>query len=342
MAREIEEPATMVNRRILISGLASYSVSAAFPARASTKQKFHVYMVLYRGWEEACSGFRDYLLSHDLDIHFTVRDIKQDLANIPSTIVDVRAQKPDLLFVWGTSTAISMLGPWDSPDPTRYITEIPSVFCIVTDPVGNRIVKSKVDTGRLATGVEYIAPLEAQLQAMRFYRPFHSVAVVHNPKEANSVSVVRELSRLSTKFNYTTHIFPLDVNANPSDSYGIAKKIDEAKETGVDWLYIPPDTLLNEIRHAYTSAANALKIPTFTATERYVRFSDGLAGLVSRYSSVGAFAGYKAQQILTGTKLVTDIPVESLTRFSYLIKLDTAHSLQCYPPIKLLKMAEVI
>ncbi len=53
------------------------------------------------------------------------------------------------------------------------------------------------------------------------------------------------------------------------------------------------------------------------------------------------FNAFKASQILTHEKPVSDIPIETLQRFSVLVNLCAAKVLKIYPPLGLLNYAEV-
>ena len=63
-------------------------------------------------------------------------------------------------------------------------------------------------------------------------------------------------------------------------------------------------------------------------------------GLVSNYSNAGAFAGYKAEQILARQDRRGNIPIETLQRFALVINMSTAAQLGVYPPLDLIKIAE--
>ena len=106
------------------------------------------------------------------------------------------------------------------------------------------------------------------------------------------------------------------------DGSGIPAMVAGFKAAGAEWLYIPPDTFLNDQRDALTAAALANHLPAFSATERFVTYSRGLAGLVCRYYNIGQFAGFKAEQILNGRPAGT-IPIQTLSRFSLLIRMQT-------------------
>ena len=67
-----------------------------------------------------------------------------------------------------------------------------------------------------------------------------------------------------------------------------------------------------------------------------------IAGLVSRYYSVGAFAAFKAEKIMMDGVPAETIPVETLSRMSYLIRMETARRLRVFPPVGLLRIAEPV
>ncbi|HEY4249943.1 MAG TPA: ABC transporter substrate-binding protein [Roseomonas sp.] len=327
----------MLPRRTL---LAAPALAFARPAAAQQQRPYRILMMLFRGWEEACDGFRDYFAARRIPVELIQRDIGQDLSRVPALVAEARAMRPDLVYIWGTSLAIAALGPWDAPDPARYLTDLPVVFNIVTDPVGNRIVQSREASGRLVTGTEYIAPVEVQMRAMARYRAFTKVATTFNPNERNSLSVVRQM-RDFLGGGVTELPVALDAAGRP-DPGSIPGLVAAAKRAGAEWLYIPPDTFLNDHRLVLTQAALQEALPCFSASERFVQFAEGLAGLVSRYYSVGAFTGFKAEQILRGGRAPGSIPVETLTRFSFLIRMETARRLALYPPVGLLRVAETV
>ena len=322
--------------------LAAAGIGLAAPALATGRPP-RILMILFRGWEEACDGFRDYFAARRMPVDLVVRDVQQDLSRVPAIVREAHAMRPDLVYLWGTTLTMAALGPWDAQDPDRHLTGIPAVFNIVTDPVGNRIVRSRAAPGRPVTGTEYIAPVAVQVEAIAAYRPFRAIAAPFNPRERNSVSVVEEMGRLLAARGaaFTPLPVPIRTDGRP-DPAAIPALLRQARRGGADWLYIPPDTFLNDHRALLTQTAIAEGLPTFSASERFVAFADGLAGLVSRYTSVGAFTAFKAEQILLGGRDPASIPVETLTRFSYQVRMATARLLGAYPPVGLLRIAEPV
>jgi putative ABC transport system substrate-binding protein len=321
--------------------LAAIALATPRVARAQHRRR-RILMLLFRGWEEACDGFRDYLAARRLDVELVVSNAEEDLSRVPEMVRQAQAMQPDLVYLWGTSLTMTALGPWDGHDPARHLHGMPAVFNIVTDPVRNRVVRSRAAPGRPVTGTEYIAPVAVQLRAMETYRPFRRAAALFNPRERNSVVTIEEMGELLAARGAAFERLAVPVVDGRPQAGAIPALVGAARRGGAQWLYIPPDTFLNEHRAALTAAALQEGLPSFAASERFVVFADALAGLVSRYYSVGAFTGFKAEQILFGGRAPESIPVETLSRFSYLVRMQTARRLRAYPPIDLLRIAEAV
>jgi len=116
----------------------------------------------------------------------------------------------------------------------------------------------------------------------------------------------------------------------------------ELKEAGAQWLYLPPDSYLGTLAEGIIiPTAMQLGLPTFASTEQLMQ-AGALSGLVSRYYNVGQFTAHKAEQILVGHQPASAVPVETLKRFSYQIRMPAARRLNLPPPLPMLSYAELI
>lgn len=70
--------------------------------------------------------------------------------------------------------------------------------------------------------------------------------------------------------------------------------------------------------------------------------SNALLAVASRYYSVGKLAAYQPKLILIDNSKPIDLPVLSLSRYSYVLNMDTARKLNLHPPILLLRYAEIV
>jgi putative tryptophan/tyrosine transport system substrate-binding protein len=328
-------------RRLFATALAAPFI--ATPLFAQDRRPHRIFMMLFRGWEEACDGFRDYFRTREIPVELIIRDARQQRAGIEEMVREAKDIRPDLVYIWGTTTAVVALGPWDNPNPRQHITDLPVVFNIVTEPVANRIVRSLEQPGRNATGTLYIVPPETQMRTMAAYRSFRKIGAIFSPAESNSVLTLQGIKRVGEAAGFTVLERPARLDAQRAiEAESILEHVADLRREGVDWIYIPPDTALQEQRMVLTNAAIEAGLPTFAASERFVSFANGLTGLVCRYYNIGQFTGFKADQILRQGKRPEEIPVETLNRFSFLINMRTANTLRFFPPLRMLRYAETV
>lgn len=333
-----------MTRRIVAAVLAALLLAApVLAAEPSKGQKpFRIYMALYRGWEEAAQGFKDYFTNQNIPVELIVRDAGQDKSKLKDFVAEAKALKVDLVFTWGTTVTQEMLGTHDAVDPAKHITDIPAVFAIVSQPVGSKVVPSLDSSGRNITGTSYLVPVETQLNLIQSYRPFSRLGMVYNPLEKNSLVAIEELKASGRTMGFDLIAVPVEVVEGKPSVASIPDKVAEVKAAGVDYLYIPPDTFLNVNRDVLTGAALERKLPTFAAAENPVLTSKAMMGGVYRYYTVGQLTAYKAEQILVHGKKPSEIPIDAPKRLSIIINMPVVRELGFYPPMNLLGLAEVV
>lgn len=325
------------------AGLAAAAVSGRAFAKGTPDDPFRIYRITYRGRTPVEDGFDNYLAANGVSVEFIERDAGRDTSKMPAFVEEIRELKPDLVYTWGTGVTLGAAGRYDAGDPSKYITDIPVVFALVSAPLKSGLVADLDHPGRNVTGAVHVVPTETQLRAMASYRAFTKLGVLFTPTEPNSVAIVEELGRLQETlgFELVAREFRIDGDGKPTAD-GVEDLIAEIKQGGAEWLYLLPDTFLGSVYDRVVPAALAEKLPTFGAAELAVREGGALVALVSRYYSVGQLAASKAIKILSGEALPEDIPIETLSRFSLIINMEVAKELELYPPIEMLNYAEVI
>lgn len=310
---------------------------------AVAQRPYRIYAITFRGMTDVERGFQEYFAARRIPVQITFRDLARDNSKMAGFVEEIRQTRPDLIYTWGTSVTLGVVGPYDAVDRAKHITDIPVVFTLVAAPVLAKIVPDLKQPKRNVTGVFHVAPTETQIRAMTSYRPFKSIGMLYTPTEQNSVVVVDEVREIARKqgFSVVAKPFKLD-GAKKVTSEGAADMIREMKEQKVDWLYLPPDSYLNTItKNLVIPAANQNNLPTFASTEGLME-TGALMGLVARYHSIGQFTAYKAEQILVQKLPASRIPVETLTRFSLQVRMDVAELLKLQPPLPMFNYAELI
>ena len=328
----------------LVAIVATSLLASDRDARAqSASRPLRIYAITFRGMTDVERGFQDYFAARRIPVQITFRDLNRDASRMPAFIDEIRRTRPDLVYTWGTSVTLGVVGSYDSVDPTQNITDIPVVFTLVAAPVLAKIVPDLKSSRRNVTGVYHVAPTEAQIRAMASYRPIKSIGILYTPTEQNSVVVVDEVREVSKRMGFSVIAKPLKLDASKKvTSEGAPEMIRELKAQNVDWLYLPPDSYLGtQAKNVIIPAAMEARLPTFASTEQLME-TGALTGLVSRYTQIGQFTAYKAEQILVNKVPANKIPVETLTRFSLQVRMDVAEALKLPPPLPMFNYAELI
>ncbi|KAF0815372.1 hypothetical protein IGB42_00453 [Andreprevotia sp. IGB-42] len=311
-------------------------------ARAAEQKPYRVMMLLYRGSTDAERGFMDYLKAR-LPVEFIVRDAAEDKEKIPGFIAEAKKLKPDLIYTFGTSMTLATVGKADNANPAGTISNIPVVFNIVADPVGSKLSHTLASSGRNLTGVSHLVPMADQLKAAERLGKIGRLGVVYNPQEPNSLLAVKDLQDNAARFGYT--LLPAAIaldDAGKATPEAIAAAVQQLLIGKIDYLYLPSDSSLIQQADAIVAPATAAGVPVISATEAPIRKNGALMGLVGNYYNAGAFAGYKAEQILLKRKTAAAIPMETLQRFSLVVNMQTARALKRYPPLEEFRIAELL
>jgi len=296
-----------------------------------------IYMALFRGVTEAEQGFMDYLNSQvGLDVTYVFADAESDRENVANFPEDIRRIKPDLIYTFGTTVTLTIAGTEADANANDNITDIPIVFNIVADPVGAGLVNQMNNpSGRNLTGTSHLVPIPTQVNAIQELGEFKHIGVLYNANEQNSILQVKNIQQVIESGTTGMDITSFAIDSDVDPAVAIRQAVSRAGDMNVDILYLPSDSYLIANGELIAVAASAEQIPIFSATDGPVQAGHALAGLVSKYYLVGQFAGFKALQILQGAQ-VSEVPIETLTKFNTVINLDMADKVDYYPPVNLL------
>jgi putative ABC transport system substrate-binding protein len=115
---------------------------AAAPASTAPNsgKPFRIYAITFRGMTDVEKGFADFFASRKIPVQITYRDLNRDPTRMPGFLEEIRATKPDLIYAWGTSVTLGVVGPYDGIVKGQHITDIPVVFTLVAAPTLAKIV----------------------------------------------------------------------------------------------------------------------------------------------------------------------------------------------------------
>ena len=333
----------MLDRFFVCFGLSFVFLATPLRADFSVTDPAQIHMVTFRGCEEACSGFRDYFADRNLPVEVTVTDIGRNRSLLPDVVARLREEEPDLVVSWGTSVSTALIGPIGDGNETP-LGDIPVVFMIVADPVRSDLIKDYDASGRATvTGVRNRVPEEAQIRTLFEYFEPDAIGILNDPAEANSVYNTEAITPLAETLGFEliseTYAIGPDGLADPAE---IPVKIADLAAKGAEAIYVGSSSFNLEHAEAFTAAALEHGLPVFSAYEQMVSDADALMAVANSYVNVGKLAATQAHAILFEGAIPGDLPIATLNRYSVIINMRVARTLELYPPIQLISIAEIV
>lgn len=330
---------------VVLLVLANSFIWPATDTLAQAKKEFTIYMVFWRGCEEACEGFKEYIAETGIDAELIIRNANRDKAILPTFVEEARALEADLIVTWGTSVTRGIAGTLADQGNPRFINDIPVVFMVVADPVGSQVIVSYEKTGRAnVTGTRNRVPEVVNINTIRSYFPaFKRLGLLYNTNEHNSVIKVKELEDLAKTMNFELVALELELGSDGKPkTESISVRMAELEAADVDFIYLGSSSFLDVHRDIFTQSAVDHGIPVLSPYERLVRDSHALLSIAARYHDVGKLAGRQVKSILIDGETPGDLPVLSVDQYAYVINMTTAKKLNMFPSVEILQIAETV
>ena len=331
----------------LVAGLLAILLVVPPPGYSQEKgggedgRPYRILAVVWRGETEVEEGFRDYLDQRGIPYELTVRSLELDRGNAPPIIEEIRRTKPDLIYTWGTGATLSIVGSVDTDTPEKFIRDIPAIFVMVAYPQVANIIRSFENTGRMVSGVSFLAPLDVQLNVIRAYRPFRKLVAIYDETARNSRINIEQLREAVPESGMEFLALPVPLNENGKpDPATLPDLIRQAKSEGADVLYIGPDAFFTRHGPTYTRTAIDSGLPVFASTQVTLKSSHSMFGLVSNYYTLGKLAGLQAERILVDGISPRNLPIAQLSRFKLWVNIDVVKALGVYPPMNMISIAD--
>ena len=302
----------------------------AIPARAQTQVRRIGVLALEgptRRLLEETLKQRGWTLGRDLKIEYRMYNGDTDQAHRYAR--ELISLKPDVLYaVTNTSMAALQLEG----------STIPTVFAMVSDPVGRHYVDSFSKPGRNVTGfTPFVPSLGGKwVSILTEVAPdIQRIGLVYNPEPGNNAAAFREsIDQIAGESGIVA------VEAPSGDSSDIERLILSLKEKPHSGLVFLPDAFTWTIRAHLTALIGQCGLPAIYPLRGFVD-AGGLISYGVNMDTIFVGAASYIDRILRGAS-PADLPIQAPTEFELIVNQKAARQLGLKLPTTLLVRAEEV
>lgn len=218
-----------------------------------------------------------------------------DCTNFAKNMV---AANYDMIIAIATPAAKSAFAATDD-------TEIPVIFCAVSDPVAAGLVESMDAPGYLCTGTSDVLDLEAQVALIKAMQPeVKSIGILYTSSEDNSITNLKNFKAICDKEGIEVVATAVQGASDiPSAAEELASKVDCINN-------FTDNNVVNNLSVVLT-AADKYGIPVYGSEEEQV-INGCLASVSIDYVALGRVTGEMAVSVLKGADAFAT-PVKTIT-----------------------------
>ncbi len=248
--------------------------------------------------------------------HQTGSDASAD-ADCATYAGNMVAQNYDMIIAIATPAAISAYAATEG-------TDIPVIFCAVSDPVEAELVSSLENPGDLCTGTSDILDLSAQLDLIQAMQPdVETIGILYTTSEPNSISHLASFREIAGERGITI------------DAVGIQNDADipaaaEALASRVDCINNFTDNKVVTNLSIVLDAANNAGIPVYGSEITQVE-AGCLASVSIEYVALGRVTGEMAVHVLNGADITT-MAVKTIADATPVVNTDVLETLNMSIP----------
>lgn len=184
-------------------------------------------------------------------------------------------------------------------------TDIPVIFCAVSDPVTAGLVENMEAPGYLCTGTSDVLDLEAQVALIKAMQPeVKSIGILYTSSEDNSITNLKNFKAICDKEGIEVVATAVQGAADiPAAAEELASKVDCINN-------FTDNNVVNNLS-VVLNAADKYKIPVYGSEEEQV-VNGCLASVSIDYVALGNVTGEMAVSVLKGED-ASAMPVKTIT-----------------------------
>lgn len=237
-----------------------------------------------------------------------------DCANFAKTMV---AQKYDMIYAIATPAAQAAYAATEG-------TEIPVIFCAVSDPVSAKLVDSMDAPGGLCTGTSDILDLDAQVDMIQAMQPdVKSIGILYTTSEPNSITQLGLLKEICEKRSIKVEATGIQNESDiPAAASALVQKVDCLNN-------FTDNNVVNNLS-VVLDAANEAGIPIYGSEVEQVK-NGCLAAVSIDYVALGEVTGQMGIDVLGGED-IAKMAVKSISDAVPVVPTDVLSALKMEMP----------
>ena len=293
------------NIKILALAIVTVLLALSFAScgKAEESDKITIGVIQYGSHpslDNCYTGIETALKASELADEITIdrQDGNFDSATCDTIAQNMVAKNYDMIIAIATPAATSAYA-------AVVDTDIPVIFCAVSDPVAAKLVNSLDAPGGNTTGTSDLLDLSAQVELIKALQPnVKKVGILYTTSEANSVSQLAQIKKIAAAAN----IEIVDQGVQSASDIPQAAATLAAK---VDCINNFTDNNVVSNLSVLLEQANAAKIPVYGSEVEQVK-NGCIAAISIDYVALGKVTGGMAIKVLNGTNITT-MPVEKIS-----------------------------
>ena len=259
------------------------------------------------------NGLKELGLVRGRDFTLEERWARSDLERLPALAQELIAVKPDVLVAIGTPAALAI---------ARGTQTVPIVFVSVSDPVGQRLVKSLREPGGNVTGVSNIGDqlIPKLLEAGLTLIPTASrIGLLVNPADGTTKQNIHtfDLAANARNIRYSTHLV--------EHPFELKRAFEDVTNARTELLVVPAQSIFIDGARELAELSLKVRVPVVSAF-REVTAAGCLASYGPNIVASHRRAAAYVVRIFRGAN-PAQIPVEQPTQYQLVINLKTARAL---------------
>ena len=265
------------------------------------------------------TGIKNALDNSGLDVQID-RQIGSDNAadsDCASYASNMVAQKYDMIFAIATPAATAAYAATEG-------TDIPVVFCAVSDPVAAKLVDSNDAPGGLCSGTSDVLDLDAQVDMIQAMQPdVKSIGILYTTSEPNSITQLSLLKEICSKRNIAVEASGIQNDSDiPSAAAALASKVDCLNN-------FTDNKVVNNLS-VVLEAANEVGIPVYGSEVEQVK-NGCLAAVSIDYVKLGETTGQMGIDVLGGAD-ISKMAVKTISDATPVVNTDVLSALKMEMP----------